>query len=124
MADFNRSRLNPLAEMPWRWTTAPVLNPDGSVLVPGVKSAPLDGAFILLDDATITFLRNKLTAAEKLEIDGWIDRRTEAQCATWHVPVWSGQSSAVYLRIPASEMATPSSPTSAKVIRYFDVLYA
>ena len=111
---FILSQLKVIEERPWRWTTPP--NPDGTG---GVKSAPLDGVFILLSDELVAWMKQNLTQTQKDEIDGWIDRRTEAQCATWHVPVWAGQSSAVFLRVPAATWDDPTGPPPLKVKKLF-----
>lgn len=128
MADFNRSQLIVLgrdngSERPWRYTTQPVLNPDGSVLTPGVKQTP-NGVFVVLSDDLVTSLRSTMTQAEKDEVLPWVNRYTEAQCAMWHVPVWCGQTSMVAWRIPATVWDDPTTQPPAKVIAYFRELFA
>lgn len=119
---FNLSLLKVLDTQPWRYTTQPTYNPDGSVLIPGVKQT-LDGVFVLLDDAIVTSLRTTMTAAEKTEVAPWVNRYTEAQAATWNAPMWAGQTSAVYWRIPATVWASPGDPVPAKVKAYFRELF-
>lgn len=119
---FDRSQVKVIGRhgdaRPWRWTTPP--NADGTG---GVKSAPLDGVFILLSDALVDALRASLGQAAKDELTAWIDRRTEAQCATWHVPVWAGQSSAVFLRVPAAVWNDPAGEPPEKVKQYLQHLW-
>ena len=119
---FNRSLLHVLPYKPWRWTTPPTYNPDGSVNTPGVKQE-LNGVFILFSDELVTILKEGLTAIEKAELDGYVNRYTEAQCAMWNVPVWAGQDSAVYCRVPAAVWNDPTTPPPAKVKRFFAKLW-
>lgn len=124
--DFNRSLLKVLgrdgSERPWRYTTQPTYNPDGSILTPGVTQQA-NGVFILLNDDIVNMLKLTLTTAEKAELVGWFDRRTEAQCAIWHVPVWAGDSSAVFIRVPAAIWDDPTTVPPLKVRQYFAVLF-
>lgn len=124
---LNRSVLKVLGrdggERPWRYTTLPTYNPDGSVLTPGVKQTP-DGVFILLSDEIVTSLRATMTQAEKDEVLPWIDRKTEAQAALWHAPMWAGQASAVYWRIPAVVWDDPTGAVPLKVRNYFRELFS
>lgn len=113
-----RSQLHIVEERPWRWTTQP--NPDGTG---GVKSAPLDGVFILLSDELVDRLKAKLTQAQKDGLSQWVNRYSEAQCATWHVPVWAGQTSAVFLRVPAAVWDDPTGVPPAKVRDYLSELW-
>jgi hypothetical protein len=89
----------------------------------GVRSAPLDGVFILLSDELVELLRAKLSQAQKDELAAWVNRYSEAQCATWHVPLWAGQSSAVLLRVPASVWDDPTGAPPAKVRNYLAELW-
>jgi hypothetical protein len=114
---FNRSLLKVIEERPWRWTTPP--NPDGTG---GVKQT-LDGVFILLSDELVEWMKANLTQAQKDELQGWVNRYTEAQCATWHVPVWAGQTSAVFLRVPAAVWNDPTGAPPQKVKTYFRELF-
>ena len=127
MPDFNRSLAKVLgrdgSERPWRWNPAPILNPDGSVLVPGVQ-LQANGVFILLTDTLIALLRETLTQAERDELATWADTRTEAQCALWHVPVWAGESVAKFLRIPPAIWDDPLTAPPLKVRQYFARLWA
>ena len=122
MPRFNPSMLNPLDYQPWRYTTQPTYNPDGSEATPGVKQF-LNGAFILLSDEILTIMRAKLTPAERTELSSWIDRRTEDQCALWNVPVWAGNNAAVIVRIPAAVWDDPTTAPPAKVRNYFQMLW-
>lgn len=114
---FNRSLLQVLDYKPWRWTTPP--NPDGTG---GVKQEA-DGVFILLSPELVTLLKEGLTQTEKDELQGWVLPRSMAQCAEWHVPLWVGQSSAVYVRIPAPVWNDPTTRPPLKVRRFFAALY-
>jgi hypothetical protein len=113
-----RSQLLIIEERPWRWTTPP--NPDGTG---GVKSAPLDGVFILLSDELVQRLKTGLSQAQKDELQTWVDLRTEAHCATWHVPLWAGETSGYFLRVPAAVWNDPSSEPPAKVKTYLQHLW-
>lgn len=119
---FNRSLLKVLTTQPWRYTTQPTYNPDGSEATPGVKQF-LDGVFILFSDELVTLLKTTLSAAEKTELQTWVNQYTEAQCALWHVPVWAGNASAVYARIPAAVWNDPTVAPPAKVKQYFSTLW-
>lgn len=123
MPGFNRSLTSKLDYQPWKYTTQPTYNPDGSILTPGVTTS-LDGVFILLSPQLVTYLKNNLTLAQKTELQTWVNSYTEAQCALWHVPVWAGQSSAVYIRVPATDWNDPSTPPPQKVKDYFQDLFA
>ena len=127
MPDFNRSLVKVLGrdggERPWRWNPAPVLNPDGSVLAPGVQQQA-NGVFILLTDELITMLCATLTQVQKDELLTWADTRTEAQCAIWHVSVWAGDSVAKFFRIPATIWDDPLTAPPLKVRQYFARLWS
>lgn len=114
---FNTSLLKVLDTQPWRWTTQP--NPDGTG---GVKQT-LDGVFILFSDELVAILKAGLTQAQKDELETWVNRYTAAQCATWHVPVWAGSSSAVYCRVPAAIWNNPTTTPPLKVRQYFQSLW-
>ena len=116
-AAFNRSLLSVLPYQPWRWTTPP--NPDGTG---GVKQT-LNGVFILFSDELVAMLKANLTQAQKDELESWVNRYSEAQCAEWHVPVWAGQGSAVYCRVPAAVWSAPATAPPAKVKQYFQSLW-
>ncbi len=110
---FDRSLLKVLgrdgSERPWRWTTEPVYGngPMQPPTVAGVRQEA-NGVFILLSDELVQMMKDGLTQAQKDQIDGWVDRRNEASCAEWHVPVWAGQDSAVFIRIPAATWDDPT----------------
>lgn len=114
---FDLSQLKVLEVQPWRWTTLPDANGNG-----GVKQT-LNGVFVMMSDELVTMLRSTMTQAEKDEVAPWVNRYTEAQCATWNVPLWSGQTSAVYWRIPATVWASPADPVPLKVKAYFRELF-
>lgn len=129
MPDFNRSQLKVLgrdgSERPWRWTTEPVYGngPMNPPTVAGVKQTP-NGVFVLLSDEIVDRLRTTMTQAEKDEVAPWVDRKTEAQAAMWHAPMWAGQISAVYWRIPATVWDDPTGPVPLKVRNYFRELFS
>ncbi len=114
---FNLSVLEVLGTQPWRWTTQPDVEGNG-----GVKQT-LSGVFILMSDEIVAYLRATMTQAEKDEVAPWVNRYSEAQCNEWHVPVWAGQDSAVYWRIPAAIWNDPAAPPPQKVKTYFRELF-
>ncbi len=120
---FDPSQTSLIGYAPWRYTTQPTYDANGNELTPGVKQT-LSGVFVMLDDALIEMLRTKLDATEQAEISGWVYRVTGAEAATWHVPVWAGQESAVFLRVPAAVWASPTTSPPAKVKRFFAQLYS
>ena len=128
MPDFNLSQLKVLGrhgtERPWRWNPAPVYG-NGPLNPPTVAGVPqqANGVFILLNDDIVNMLKTTLTTAEKAELVGWFDRRTEAQCALWNVPVWAGDNSAVFIRVPAVEWDDPTTAPPLKVRQYFAALW-
>jgi len=119
---FSRSQIMVLGrdgtQRPWRWTTPP--NADGTG---GVKSAPLDGVFILLSPDLLDALAAKLTAAQEAELRQWLFFVTAREAAVWHVSVWAGEASAVYLRVPASIWNNPGAAPPAKVRNYLQHLW-
>lgn len=125
---FDLSQVAILPAAPWRYTTEPTFNADGTIATPGVK-ASLSGVFILLSDELVTRLRETMTAAQKTEVAAWVTRLTIDDLdplkrpETWNVPVWAGQSSAVYWRIPASIWSNPADPVPLKVRNYFRELW-
>lgn len=114
---FNKSLLKVLDTAPRRGTTPP--NPDGTG---GVKQT-LNGVFILFSDELVAILKAGLTQAQKDELQQWVNRYTEAQCAEWHVPVWAGNDSAVYCRVPAATWNDPTTTPPVKVRNYFQHLW-
>jgi hypothetical protein len=123
MAGFLQSNLMVIKYRPWRWTTPPTYNPDGSVLTAGVKQE-LQGVFILLSDALVDHLAATLTQTQKDELRSWIHRVTNAQAAEWHVPMWAGDTNgAVFIRVPAATWNDPSTAPPTKVRTYFQKLY-
>lgn len=114
MPDFNRSVTAPLAFKPKHITT--------NVL--------LEGAFILIDEAILAFIRARLSAAEQVQLDAMIVRWSVTdpdvlkRPQTWGCPCWSGQSTCIYIQVPLVEMNGPQAPVSAKVARFFDRYYA
>lgn len=119
---FNLSLLKPLDYRPWRYTTEPTYNPDGTEATPGVKQTTT-GVFILLSPELVVLLKANLTPAEKAEIDAWVYPATEAQAALWHIPVWAGETSAVYFHIPSTVWNDPLAAPPAKVKQYFADLW-
>ena len=114
---FNPSLLHRIPYRPWRWTTPP--NPDGT----GGTKGYLQGVFILLSDELIEYLAANLTQAEKDELRQWAHRVTADEAGEWHVPIWAGNSSAVFIRVPATVWNDPEGTPPAKVKRYFANLY-
>lgn len=120
---FDRSLLKVIDYRPWRWTTPPTYNPDGTEATPGVKQE-LDGVFILLSDALVDFLAATLTQAQKDELRAWIYRVTIDHAALWHVPVWAGDGDgAVFIRVPAATWNNPTGAPPTKVRNYFQHLW-
>lgn len=109
---FNLSVLKPLLVQPWRY-------------INGVDGAneTLTGAFILLDEAQLTYMRETLTNAQKTTLESWLWRVTETSAAMWNVTMWSGQTSAVYVRVPANIWANATSLPPAQVKTFFRELY-
>ena len=132
---FTASQIRVIETQPYKWTTPPTYNPDGTVLTPGVAGIPLDGVFILIDDDVIAALKNNLTAAQKTEIQSWAyvlwtdedtnpARPVNQRLATWIGAVgWSGSTRHVFLRIPAATWNTPTGTPPAKVIQYLQWLH-
>ncbi len=114
---FNSSLLRVLPVQPWRWTTLPDAQGNG-----GVKQT-LNGVFILLNDEIVDYLRTTMTQAQKDEVALWVNRYTDAQCAEWNVPLWSGKTSAVYWRVPSTIWNNPATVPPAKVRNYFRNFY-
>lgn len=138
MPQFNRSQCRLITTQPFKWTTPPTYNPDGSVLVAGVAGVPLDGVFILLSDEVVTLLKNTLSAAQKTELQGWVTvlwtdedsnpaRPINQRLATWQangtVPGWAGQVRHVFLRVPANVWNDPTGPVPQQVKDFFQWLY-
>lgn len=119
---FNPSLLRVIRYRPWRWTTSPTYNPDGSEATGGVKQE-LQGVFILLSDELIDWLADNLTQAQKDELRQWAHRVTAAEAGEWHVPVWCGNTGAVFIRIPATVWNDPEGTPPAKVKQYFQSLW-
>lgn len=119
---FDRSLLKVLDYAPWKYTTQPTYNPDGSEATPGIIQT-LDGVFILFSDEIVVTLKTGLTQTQKDELQTWVNQYPEATCALWHVPVWAGNNKAVYCRVPAAIWADPSTPPPAKVKNYFQALW-
>lgn len=108
---FNRSLLKVIDYQPYR------TDAQGNVV------QTLNGVFILLSQELVDILKEGLTADEKTELQDYVLVRTEAQCAEWHVPVWAGNDSAVYVRVPASVWNDPTTRPPAKVRRFFSRVY-
>lgn len=114
---FNRSLLKVLDQQPWRWTTPPDAQGNGGV------SQTLNGVFILFSDELVAILKAGLSQAEKDELQTWVNQYTKAQCAEWHVPVWSGNDRAVYCRVPNAIWSDSATNPPAKVRNYFQSLW-
>ena len=119
---FDRSLLKLIGYHPWRYTTPPTYDAAGNQLTPGVTQS-LDGVFILLSDTLIDMLVDGLDQADADLLRGYAYRVTAAQAGTWHVPVWAGQSSAVFIRVPAAMWDDPASAPPLPVRRYFQHLW-
>lgn len=119
---FDRSLLKVLDAQPWRYTTQPTYDADGNMTDPGVKQT-LDGVFVLCSPDLVSMFKDGLTAAQKTTIDGYVFNVTADQAGDWHVPVWAGEASAVYLRIPATLWSDPATPPPAKVKAIFKQLW-
>lgn len=119
---FNPSVASLIRFRPWRWTTPPTYNPDGTVATPGVKQE-LEGVFILLSDALMDNLAATLTQAQRDELRTWAHRVSLAEAGEWHVPVWGGEAGAVFIRVPKAIWNNPTGAPPAKVKQYFQHLY-
>ena len=121
---FNRSLAQRLRYRPWRYTTPPTYDAQGNETSPGVRQE-LNGVFILLSDELIEMLASTdaLTAAEKQQLRDMAHRVTVEEAGEWHVPVWAGQDSAVYIRVPAAVWNTPDGTPPAKVKKFFQNLW-
>lgn len=119
---FNRSLLQRIRFRPWRWATPPTYNPDGSEATPGTRQE-LDGVFILISDELIELLAASLSAADATALRSYAYRVTAAQAGEWHVPVWAGQDSAVFVRVPAAVWNDPAATPPLRVRQFFQHLY-
>ncbi len=121
---FDRSQTQVMgrdgSERPWRYTTEPTYNPDGTIATPGTRQTPT-GVFIQITPEIYAELRERLTAANRTEFEGWLypldteDPDPLKRPQTWHVPVWAGQTNVVYLRIPAAVWNDPTGVPPLKV---------
>lgn len=117
---------------PWKWTTEPVYGngPMQPPTVVGVKQTPT-GVFILLSDELIERAKDTLTAAEKTEIASWIYRvssenplpANHVDAALWHIPMWSGETRAVLLRVPAAIWNDPKTVPPLKLRQFLKQLW-
>lgn len=122
---WTASQIKHFAVQPQKWTTPPTYNPDGTILTPGVASAPLDGVHILIGDAEIAALKVALTAAQKTTLQSWVrelwtdedsSRPVDDRLATWiGLSGWSGQTKHTFIRIPAAVWNTPTGEPPATV---------
>jgi hypothetical protein len=119
---FDTSLVRVQPERPWRYTTLPTYNPDGSEATPGVKQT-LNGVFILLSPELVDRLKTELTAAQKDELQSYVHPLTVAEAGEWHVPVWAGEQQAHYIRVPAAIWNDPSTPPPARVKQLFRWLW-
>jgi len=123
MMGWLQSNLIVQMQQPWRYTTPPTYNPDGTEATPGVKQT-IDGVFILLSDALVDKLALTLTAAQQTELRSFFYRPTMADCALWHIPVWAGDTDgAVFIRVPAAVWNDPATAPPAKVKAFFQYLW-
>ena len=103
---------------PWRYTTQP--NPDGTG---GVKEN-MAAVLVRIDPALRDMLRAKLTTnAQRTTFDSYVYPMTEAQCAEWHVPLWSGETSALFMRVPNTVWSSWDVPPPAQVKLFFSQLW-
>ena len=127
MPDFNRSQIAVLGRFgdgrPWRYTTQPTYNPDGSVATPGVIENST-GVYIRVTTALVDQLASTLTPAKATQLRGMVETFTEAQCAEWNIPVWSGDNSATLLHIPAGVWASPTVAPPLAVKQFVQHLFA
>ena len=128
---FTASQIRVIRTQPYKWITPPTYNPDGSILTAGVKSAPLDGVHILLDDQIVEWLKIALTAAQKTALQSYVKklytdedtnpaRPVDDRLATWIGLVgWSGQTEHTFIRIPANIWNTPTSQNPPAAVKTF-----
>ncbi|HXH29505.1 MAG TPA: hypothetical protein VNJ01_01715, partial [Bacteriovoracaceae bacterium] len=103
---------------PWRYTTQP--NPDGT----GGVTETTPSVLVRIDEALRSDLRAKLTTtAQRTAFDSYVYLMTEAQCAEWHVPMWAGETSAVFIRVPNAVWSSWNVPPPAQVKTFFAQLY-
>lgn len=119
---FNPSLAQRIRYRPWRYTIPPTYAPDGSELTPGVKQT-LQGVFILLSDELIALLAANLNQADADKLRSYAHRVTAEEAAEWHVPMWAGQESAVFIRVPAAVWNDPTAAPPAAVKQYFQHLW-
>lgn len=112
---FNLSLLKPLDYRPWRYDGADLQSgQDGS---DSRRQANDDRRFYPVIPELVVLLKANLTPAEKAEIDAWVYPATEAQAALWHIPVWAGETSAVYFHIPSTVWNDPlAAPRESEAI--------
>jgi len=129
MMGWLQSNLIVQMQQPWRYTTQPTYNPDGTEATPGVKQT-LDGVFILLDNILVTQLKASLTQAEKDELQTWVEvlwndetKPVLQRLSTWHAPGWAGEQQAVYVHVPTAVWNDPVTAPPAKVKAYFQHLW-
>jgi hypothetical protein len=119
---FDRSQVRVFESKPWRWTTEPTYNPDGSEATPGVKQE-LNGVFVLLSPELVAALKAELDADQKAELQSYVHPLDLEEAGEWHVPVWAGETKAVYIRIPAAIWSNPDAEPPLRVKRLFRWLY-
>jgi len=120
---FNPSITELIRFIPWRYTTQPTYAPDGTELTPGVKEN-MPNVLVRLDEALLAELRALLTTTtQRTQFDGWTRRMTDVECAEWHVPVWSGETSATFLAIPNAIWSRWDAAVPAIVKTRFGRLY-
>jgi len=120
---FDASITELIRYTPWRYTTQPTYNPDGSELTPGVKEN-MAAVLVRIDPALRDMLRAKLTTnAQRTTFDSYVYPMTDVQCAEWHVPLWSGETSALFMRVPTAVWSSWSVPPPAQVKLFFSQLW-
>lgn len=96
---FKSSVLMALSFRPWRE-------------LPSGEREELDGAFILATPQLLEELAAGLSPPEAEELRSWAHSMTEAEAAEWHVPLWAGETQALYIRVPAQTWDRPSAPVA------------
>ena len=134
---FDRSQILVLgreegSERPWRWNPAPVFGngPMEPPTVEGTKQV-LPGVVILLTDGFVDILKEGLTQTQKDELNGWIYKVSNesptpdgfVDAATWHIPIWAGQTRAWAFRVPAAVWNDPTTTPPAKVRNFMRHLW-
>ncbi len=119
---FNASLTELIKYAPWRYTTQPTYS-GTTELTPGIKET-MPAVLVRLDPALMTELRALLTTnAQRTTFDSYNYPMTAAECAEWHVPLWAGETSAVFIRVPNAAWASPNAVPPAQVKTFFNYLW-